>query len=68
MVSKDNPKVSTRILGRPLLYRGVYTRVARKVGVSRQFVAMVGRGMKRSKKVEAALLSEISRIEKKIAA
>lgn len=51
-------------LTRHTLYRGVYSRVARQLGLDRSYVSRVASGERRSKKVEAALLAEIKRIEK----
>ena len=46
------------------LYRGLYSRVARQLGVDRSYVSRVARGERRSKKVEAALRAELKRIER----
>ena len=46
------------------LYRGLYSRVARKLGVDRSYVSRVARGERRSKDIEAALTSELKRIER----
>jgi transposase-like protein len=51
-------------LTRHSLYRGVYSRVARQLGVDRSFVSRVANGQRRSAKVEAALRKEIARIER----
>jgi hypothetical protein len=51
-------------LTRHALYRGVYSRVAKQLGLDRSYVSRVANGERRSKKVEAALLAEIKRIEK----
>lgn len=51
-------------LRRHALYRGVYSRVAKQLGLDRSYVSRVASGQRRSKKVEAALLAEIRRIEK----
>lgn len=42
---------------------GIYTRVARRLGVHRSFVSRVARGERRSKPVEDALSSEYDRVE-----
>jgi predicted transcriptional regulator len=42
----------------------VYSRVAKLLGLDRSYVSRVASGQRRSKKVEAALLAEIKRIEK----
>lgn len=51
-------------LRRHALYRGVYSRVAKQLGLDRSYVSRVASGQRRSKKVEAALMAEIRRIEK----
>ncbi len=51
-------------LARHSLYRGVYSRVAKQLGLDRSYVSRVASGQRRSKQVEAALLAEIKRIEK----
>lgn len=43
---------------------GIYTRVARRLGVDRSFVSRVARGQRRSKPIEDALLSEYDRVQK----
>ncbi|MCU1310542.1 MAG: hypothetical protein JWO20_1667 [Candidatus Angelobacter sp.] len=52
------------VLVRHSLFRGIYSRVARQLGVDRSYVSRVASGERRSVKVEAALLKEIKRIEK----
>jgi hypothetical protein len=59
----DNPNM-TSVLVRPSLYRGIYSRVAQRLGVDRSYVSRVANGQRRSAKVEKALLKEINRIEK----
>ena len=51
-------------LTRHSLYRGVYSRVARQLGVDRSFVSRVANGQRSSARVEAALRKEIARIER----
>ncbi len=46
------------------LYRGLYARVARKLGVDRSYVSRVARGERQSPEVEAALAAELKRIER----
>ena len=50
-------------LKRYRLYRGLYSRVARQLGVDRSYVSRVARGERRSRRVENALKSELRRIE-----
>jgi hypothetical protein len=42
---------------------GLYTRVARRLGVHRSFVSRVARGERRSEPVEEGLLAELERFE-----
>ena len=42
---------------------GIYTRVARRLGVHRSFVSRVARGERRSAPVENGLLAELKRVE-----
>jgi hypothetical protein len=42
---------------------GIYTRVARRLGVHRSFVSRVARGERRSESVEDGLLAELKRFE-----
>ncbi len=50
-------------LKRYSLYRGLYSRVARQLGVDRSYVSRVARGERRSPRIEAALKAELRRIE-----
>ncbi len=45
-------------------YRGLYSRVARRLGVDRSYVSRVARGERRSQRVENALRAELKRIRK----
>lgn len=51
-------------LKRYRLYRGLYARVARRLGVDRSYVSRVARGERTSPAVEAALSAELERIER----
>jgi transcriptional regulator with XRE-family HTH domain len=42
---------------------GIYTRVARRLGVHRSYVSRVARGERRSGPVEDALVAEYDRVE-----
>jgi hypothetical protein len=42
---------------------GIYTRVARRLGVHRSFVSRVARGERRSEPVEDSLLAEFERVK-----
>jgi len=46
---------------------GVYSRVARRLGVHRTYVSRVARGQRRSEKVESALVAEYNRAKKQLA-
>jgi transcriptional regulator with XRE-family HTH domain len=48
------------------LYRGLYGRVARKLGVDPSYVSRVARGERQSPEVEAALSQEIGQIARKL--
>ena len=63
MKNGNGNKASLRIPG---LYRGVYSRVARRVGVDPSYVSRVARGERVSSKVEKALLTELHRVEKAV--
>lgn len=45
---------------------GVYSRVARRLGVHRTYVSRVARGERRSEKVESALIDEYDRAKKQL--
>ncbi len=66
MVTNGAKKGITK--GKPLrtlaLYRGVYSRVARSLGVHRSYVSRVANGERHSPQVEQALQRELQRIEK----
>jgi hypothetical protein len=46
------------------LYRGIYSRVARQLGIDPSYVSRVARGERRSAKVENALVKEMKKIER----
>jgi CheY-like chemotaxis protein len=46
-----------------LVFRGIYSRVARQLGVDRSYVSRVARGERRSKEIEKALRAELRRLE-----
>ena len=45
------------------IFRGVYSRVARQLGVDRSYVSRVARGERRSEEIEEALRNELRRVE-----
>lgn len=58
-------KHSTRnVFQRHQLYRGIYARVAKRLGVDRSYVSKVASGNRKSERVTRALDQEIARIEK----
>ena len=42
---------------------GIYSRVARKLGLDRSYVSRVARGQRQSKEVEAALVKEFEQMK-----
>jgi predicted transcriptional regulator len=65
--STNPQKGITATFKRPLIYRGVYARVAREFGVSAQFVSQVAHGKKGGKaalEIQRALIREIRRVER----
>ncbi len=61
-MTKNNTKPTN--FKRYQLYRGLYSRVAQKLGVDRSYVSRVARGERKSPEIEAALQAEIKRIER----
>lgn len=59
----DNNNINA-MLARHSLYRGIYSRVAKELGLDRSFVSRVANGQRHSPKVQAALIKEIKRIER----
>jgi hypothetical protein len=52
------------VLNRHQLYRGIYSRVARQLGIDRSYVSRVASGERKSEKVQKALMRELQRVEK----
>ncbi len=65
-MKRANGNNGSALLIRPILYRGVYSRVARRMGVDPSYVSRVARGERASPKVEKALLAELQRLEKAV--
>jgi CheY-like chemotaxis protein len=63
VTGKKNSAQQTAVYG---LFRGVYSRVARQLGVDRSYVSRVAQGQRRSEVVEQALRAELRRIEKEL--
>jgi len=60
--SNRNSRVS-RINNRIKAVCGLYSRVARRLGLDRSFVSRVARGERKSPEVESALIAEFERAE-----
>ena len=45
---------------------GIYSRVARRLGVDRTYVSRVAKGERRSPEIEAALVQEFDRSQEKV--
>ena len=52
------------LLQRHILHRGVYMRVARKLGFTRSYVSKVATAERQNEKVMQALLRELRRIDR----
>jgi hypothetical protein len=62
---RDN--ASTNLVSSPQqLYRGLYVRVARKLGVDPSYVSRVARGDRQSEQIETALRLELEKINKRL--
>jgi hypothetical protein len=61
----DKKNTSTiPVLNRHQLYRGIYSRVAKELGIDRSYVSRVASGERKSEKVQRALMRELQRVEK----
>lgn len=63
-VSIVNRNNITALLRKPMRYRGVYSEVAREIGVSRQFVSRVAAGNATSERVLRAIVRKIAERER----
>lgn len=63
MIDKVNSQSTTGAFRSVSLYHGIQSRVANKLGVSRQFVSAVVRGKQLSRRVERAIRKELARID-----
>jgi hypothetical protein len=59
-MERDKPKDSTKALPALVIFRGVYNRVAVKLGVDPSYVSRVARGERRSPAIVAALEEEMT--------
>lgn len=66
MGNKVTPKITTATLLSHSLYRGMQARVAARLEVSKSVVSRVANGLKKSRRIEKALLSEANRIERQV--
>jgi AraC-like DNA-binding protein len=57
-----------RTFSKAILYQGILSRVAQRLGLSRSHVYRIAIGQRQSSRVEAALLAEMKKIERKCAA
>jgi transcriptional regulator with XRE-family HTH domain len=65
MSTKAVQQLDTKeLLRRHQLHRGVYDRIARRLGVNPSYVSRVARGGRESPKILNALVEELRRIEK----
>lgn len=64
---KTNPAPKLRKLNRYIeSLCGIYSRIARRLGVDRTYVSRVAKGERHSPKVEAALVQEFDRSKEEI--
>ena len=61
--TRDNYAILQRIRHYIESLCGMYSRVARRLGVDRTYVSRVAKGERRSAKVEAALIKEFKQIQ-----
>jgi hypothetical protein len=59
----SNTSVNLRKQSPQMLYRGLYVRIARKLGVDASYVSRVARGDRRSSEVESALRQALAEID-----
>ena len=63
---RDNASTSLELSPQEL-YRGIYVRIARKLGVDPSYVSRVARGDRRSKQIENVLRQELENINRQLA-
>jgi transcriptional regulator with XRE-family HTH domain len=66
-MNRDKSNGITQFTHMAALYRGIYSRVADKLGVDPSYVSRVARGERESEKVRAALDSELAHIARSFA-
>ena len=62
----SNTNVNLRKQSPQMLYRGLYVRIARKLGVDASYVSRVARGDRRSPEVEGALRQALAEIDQQL--
>jgi len=66
-MNRDKSNGITQFTHMAALYRGIYSRVADRLGVDPSYVSRVARGERESEKVRAALDSELAQIARTFA-
>lgn len=66
MTQKDNPAKLQKLKQYIDSLCGIYSRIARRLGVDRTYVSRVANGERRSPDVEAALIREFDRTQEKV--
>lgn len=66
-MNRDNSNGITRFTHMAALYRGIYSRVADRLGVDPSYVSRVARGERQSEQVRVALDSELAQIARSFA-
>jgi transcriptional regulator with XRE-family HTH domain len=59
----DAANANTKLLKRAALFRGLYARIAKQLGVDPSYVSRVARGERRNADVENALIAEVRRLD-----
>ena len=62
-MNRDAQDATTKLLKRAALFRGLYSRVAKQLGVDPSYVSRVARGQRRNTDVENALIREVKRLD-----
>ena len=60
----ERGRTKTPLLAWHGLFRGLYSRVAKRLGMDPSFVSRVARGERRSAKIERALRDELTRFDR----
>jgi len=63
-MNRDATDANTKLLRRAALFRGLYSRVAKQLGVDPSYVSRVARGQRRNANVENALIAEVRRLDR----